>query len=142
MKKTVCVDLDGVLAKYDGWKGVEHIGDPIPGAVEFTKELSKIGDVVIFTTRCNPEVNKPEKAHLLVNRVEAWLDEHGFEYAHVYAGVGKPIAVAYVDDRAVTCEPQTFALRAFRNALQAVKFLTRGGHEPTTDQEPAEEAEA
>lgn len=28
MKKNVCVDLDGVLAQYDRWKGIEHIGDP------------------------------------------------------------------------------------------------------------------
>lgn len=32
-KKTVAVDLDGVLADYStGWQGIEHIGDPIPGA--------------------------------------------------------------------------------------------------------------
>lgn len=24
------VDLDGTLAYYDGWRGMEHIGDPIP----------------------------------------------------------------------------------------------------------------
>ena len=101
MKKTVCVDLDGVLAFYNGWKGVDHIGDPRPGAVEFTRALSLIADVVIFTTRCNEEMNRPEKAHLLVNRVKAWLDLHGFQYADVYAGQGKPIAAAYIDDRAI-----------------------------------------
>lgn len=24
------VDLDGTLAHYDGWKGVEHVGHPVP----------------------------------------------------------------------------------------------------------------
>jgi hypothetical protein len=107
MKKNVCVDLDGVLADYSkGWQGVEVIGDPIPGAVEFTKSLSEFADVVVFTTRCNPEVNKPEAAHLLVNRVREWLDKHGFRYADIYCGTGKPIASAYIDDRAITCRPQ------------------------------------
>jgi len=55
MKKSVCVDLDGVLAQYDGWKGVEHIGDPIPGAVQFTKKLQEVARVVIFTTRTNAD---------------------------------------------------------------------------------------
>jgi len=80
MKKTVCVDMDGVLATYHGWRGVEEIGDPLPGAVEFTKKLAEKFDIVIFTTRCNPEINKPEAAHLLVNRVKDWLDKHGFVY--------------------------------------------------------------
>ena len=22
-------DLDGTLAKYDGWKGIDHIGEPV-----------------------------------------------------------------------------------------------------------------
>ena len=105
MKKTVCVDLDGVLAEYDGWKGVDHIGKPIAGAQEFLRRLREKYDVVIFTTRCNPEVNKPEAAHLLANRVRAWLDKHEMPYDDVYHGVGKPIAAAYIDDNAYRCEP-------------------------------------
>jgi hypothetical protein len=106
MKKTVCVDLDGVLARYDKWRGIDHFGEPIPGAVEFTKALAEIADVVIFTTRCNPEINRPEAVHLLVNRVRKFLDEHGFVYHDIYSGSGKPMAVAYVDDRAVVCRPE------------------------------------
>ena len=30
----VGVDLDGTLAQYDGWKGVDHIGDPVPKMLE------------------------------------------------------------------------------------------------------------
>jgi len=106
MKKSVGVDVDGVLAKYDGWKGVDHFGDPIDGAVEFTKRLGEYFDVVIFTTRCNEEMNKPEKANLLRNRVVAWLNRHGFHYDEVYIGQGKPIVAALIDDRAVSCRPQ------------------------------------
>lgn len=31
------VDLDGTLAHYDGWRGEDHIGDPIPPMVERIK---------------------------------------------------------------------------------------------------------
>ena len=29
-KRMIGVDLDGTLAKYDGWKGHNVIGEPIP----------------------------------------------------------------------------------------------------------------
>jgi len=109
MKKSVCVDLDGVLAQYDGWKGVEHIGDPIPGAAEFTKRLREIARVVIFTCRTNadPKISgRNESVQMLTQRVRLWLDAHGFAYDEIYVGQGKPLAAAYVDDRAVECRPQ------------------------------------
>ena len=46
------IDLDGTLAEYDGWKGVEHIGKPIPSMVERVKSWIIEGkDVRIFTAR-------------------------------------------------------------------------------------------
>lgn len=46
------IDLDGTLAEYDGWKGVEHIGKPIPSMVKRVKEwISEGKDVRIFTAR-------------------------------------------------------------------------------------------
>src|SRR5574343_1593576 len=46
------VDLDGTLAHYDGWKGVGHIGEPIPPMVERVKGWLAAGKrVKIFTAR-------------------------------------------------------------------------------------------
>lgn len=123
-KYTVAVDLDGVLASYDGWKGIECIGDPIPGALEFVGNLLAEGfRVIIFTTRTNAWVNRAEAAgqdHLSVEGghrwrrrlkmlVSNWLSQHGFPAEgadfYVYDGPGKPVAIAYVDDRAVCCAP-------------------------------------
>ena len=28
------VDLDGTLAHYNGWKGIEHVGDPVPAMID------------------------------------------------------------------------------------------------------------
>ena len=33
MKDCIYVDLDGTLAEHHGWKGVDHIGKPIPAMV-------------------------------------------------------------------------------------------------------------
>lgn len=46
------VDLDGTLAHYDGWKGIEHIGAPVPKMVERIKRWRAEGKrVKIFTAR-------------------------------------------------------------------------------------------
>lgn len=46
------VDLDGTLAHYDGWKGPQHIGEPVPKMVERVKAwLANGADVRIFTAR-------------------------------------------------------------------------------------------
>lgn len=46
------VDLDGTLAFYDKWRGIDHIGRPIPEMVERVKAwLSEGVTVKIFTAR-------------------------------------------------------------------------------------------
>ena len=53
-------DLDGTLAVYDGWKGIEHIGEPIRPMVELIKQMHDEGKVVkIMTARVAPK-EKPE----------------------------------------------------------------------------------
>jgi|SRR6478609_591159 len=52
------VDLDGTLAHYDGWKGADYIGAPIPAMVERVKRWLAEGKTVkVFTARvyCPPE---------------------------------------------------------------------------------------
>jgi len=109
MRKTVAVDLDGVLAQYSGWKGALVIGEPLPGAVDFVKELLTFADVVVHTSRVSPDeqANGAGFAHA-PSVVTDWLKRHGFpEEVKVWAQWGKPIASAYVDDRAVLCQPQS-----------------------------------
>jgi len=106
MRRTVAVDLDGVLAEYDSWQGVEHFGEPIPGAKEFLAALGEFADVLIYTCRCNKELMR-EGSCLSANRIRRWLDKHNMTYHAIYTGVGKPVAAAYVDDRAVVCRPLT-----------------------------------
>lgn len=107
-KRTIAIDLDGVLAKYQGWKGLDHIGKPFSGAIDFTESLLKDFEVVIHTCRTNPEINDKgnETAEQLAERIYKWLRENGFpEDVKVWTGIGKPIAAVYIDDRAIRCEP-------------------------------------
>ena len=53
-------DLDGTLAKYDGWKGIDHIGEPVKPMVDLIKKMHAEGKVVkIMTARVAPK-EKPE----------------------------------------------------------------------------------
>lgn len=63
------VDLDGTLAYYDKWQGIEHIGAPIPKMVAEVKRWIANGTrVKIFTARANyPEA---------VPYIENWCLEH------------------------------------------------------------------
>ena len=46
------VDLDGTLAEYNGWQGIEHIGTPVPRMLARVKEWIREGkDVRILTAR-------------------------------------------------------------------------------------------
>jgi len=144
-RPTICLDLDGVLARYDGWKGLDFLGDPLPGAVEFTRQLSALGDVVVFTTRTSVAANLDELRReptlpwdsalgaveaalpsFLEHKVRYWLEKFGFAFASVYVGQGKPPASAYIDDRAVSCRPQLDE-NAYGRALDEVRTLAKRG---------------
>jgi hypothetical protein len=125
VRKTVCVDLDGVLAHYDGWKGVDHIGDPRPGAREFMEALGRVAKVVVFTTRAKADFeDRPEGAtpEAMAAVVREWLGRHGIAHDEVYCGQGKPMAAAYLDDRAVPI-PSNPGPDEFAAALDAVRVL-------------------
>jgi hypothetical protein len=48
----IAVDLDGTLAHYDRWRGVDHIGEPIGPMVDRVKAWLATGqEVRIFTAR-------------------------------------------------------------------------------------------
>ena len=59
------IDLDGTLARYDGWKGIEHIGDPIPVMYARVRDWIRSGEkCYLFTARitdCQPMPRSPIK---------------------------------------------------------------------------------
>lgn len=65
-KGWIAVDLDGTLAYYHSWRGLDHIGKPIKAMLERVRGWIAEGyEVRIFTARAaSPELVPP---------VEAWL---------------------------------------------------------------------
>jgi len=118
-KATVCVDLDGVLAQRV--KGKTAIGPPIDGAVEFLAELAQSSKIIIYSARfANKKAVDAEK---LETRLRNWLNKNQLTFDDIHTGKGKPVAHAYIDDRAVACRPIDDGLQAFNLALDAVASL-------------------
>lgn len=57
-------DLDGTLAVYDGWHGIDHIGAPVVKTVRLMKRMHEDGlRVKILTARVSPRTNPETKAN-------------------------------------------------------------------------------
>jgi len=68
------VDLDGTLAYYDGWKGIEHIGDPIPLMAQRVVDWLKNGEEVrILTARVSSAFSDRLTAALYI---QEWTFKH------------------------------------------------------------------
>lgn len=96
------VDLDGTLAVYDGWKGEQHIGEPVPLMVDRVKDwLTRGYEVRIFTARvCGGDPRGCREV------IQAWCQKH--------IGTLLPVTnekdfgmIALYDDRAVAVEENT-----------------------------------
>lgn len=102
----VGVDLDGVLAHYDGWKGADHIGEPIPAMVGRVKGWLAEGKTVkIMTARVHP--NQEAKT---LETVRYWIEHWCLNH------VGQKLEITHEkdygmvelwDDRAVQVIPNT-----------------------------------
>ena len=90
-KPTIAVDFDGVVHAYSqGWQGGEIYDGPISGAIQALKTLSDRGyNLVISTAR--------EDTEAVEEKLKEWIGHDlCFEVTN-----RKPIAIAYIDDRAV-----------------------------------------
>ena len=93
------VDLDGTLAHYEGWKGMDNIGDPVPLMLNRVKEWISRGETVkIFTARaCIPEQIQP---------VKDWLKKQGLPELEV-TNVKDFAMIELWDDRCVRVKMNT-----------------------------------
>ncbi len=112
-KGWIGVDLDATLAEYNGWKGVEHIGDPIPAMLERVKGWLQEGQPVrIMTARVycgesgEPAGDRYREAQIARRAIEKWCLKH--------IGAILPITcckdfamISLWDDRCVQVKPNT-----------------------------------
>lgn len=97
----LCIDFDGVIHEdhlgfYDG----TIYGSPIEGALESIKLLSKKYKIVIYTCKANPNrpiINNKTGTELIWE----WLKKHEVDSYVTDITFNKPVAVAYVDDKAI-----------------------------------------
>lgn len=63
-------DLDGTLAKYDKWEGIDHIGEPVKPMVDLMKKMHAEGKIVkILTARVAPRANVETKPNPYFNEL-------------------------------------------------------------------------
>jgi len=100
--KTIAIDFDGVLARYEKWEGIYKHGHYIEGSIDLIESLLDAGaEVFLYTTRMNTDVNRGYTIEELRKALQSWLRSEKFPIGlQIYTKPGKPIADLYIDDRA------------------------------------------
>jgi len=89
----IAVDLDGTLAKFASWRGIGHVGKPIPEMMKRVRRWREEGrKVKIFTARAAHEEYLPP--------ILKWLKKHKLEDMEVTNELD-PYVVEIWDDRAI-----------------------------------------
>ena len=101
----IAVDLDGTLAEYNGWKGLDHIGDPVPLMLTRVRQwISEGKTVVIFTSRVTH--NSGEDTSKAFEYIYQWLEKHGLGGLDV-TGLKRKEFIEFWDDRAIRVQKNT-----------------------------------
>lgn len=95
MSKTLAIDFDGVVHRYSrGWTDGAIYDPPVDGAREALLRLNAAGyQLILHTTRV-----RDEDQRTALNR---WLWENGLNGIFAEVTDRKPLAAAYIDDRAI-----------------------------------------
>ncbi len=93
------VDLDGTLAKFKTWKGLKHVGRPVPVMLARIRRWLAAGyQVKIVTARATlPESLPP---------IQKWLRKHGLEGLEITNRVDMDMVELW-DDRAIHIRANT-----------------------------------
>lgn len=88
-RKTICVDFNGVLDTYVGWRGKDFMYPMRKGADFFLKTLNELGYKVVIMTASDPL------------QVTDWLIENNISQYVAEVTDHKIPAIIYIDDRAI-----------------------------------------
>ncbi|MGV2980999.1 hypothetical protein ACERNI_12435 [Camelimonas sp. ID_303_24] len=103
-RQWIGVDLDGTLAHFDEWRGVEHIGEPVGPMVERVRRwLEEDRLVKIFTARAS--VDEPLRGEIVAH-IHAWLERQDLPRLEVTCIKDLWMRELW-DDRAVQVIPNT-----------------------------------
>ena len=90
-KAWIGFDLDGTIAFYDKWRGLEHVGEPIQPMIDLIQNIIKVSDyeVKIFTARANePKAIEP---------IRKWLNQVGLPNVEITATKDLDMVMLYDD---------------------------------------------
>ena len=97
--KWVGFDLDGTLAEYDKWRGIETIGKPIKPMLDLAKELNANGQKIkILTARASDKNAIPY--------IKAWLENNGL-YDIEVTNEKDSYLIKFYDDKAIQVKYNT-----------------------------------
>lgn len=97
--QNIAIDFDGVVHDFSkGWYDGTCYGDPLPGALDAIKMLSKNYNIIIFTAKVKPSrpLVSGKTGTVLVTE---WLDKHGILDCVDEITCEKPRARIYIDDK-------------------------------------------
>lgn len=102
------VDLDGTLAHYDEWRGIEHIGPPIEAMrLRVLQWLAEGQEVRILTARVGPQRHDvPHTIAEIRGHIEQWCLKH-FDQVLPVTCQKDYCMVEFWDDRCVQVVPNT-----------------------------------
>lgn len=86
-RSVIAVDVDGVIAKYDNWKGFNKFGEPVKSAVESINSLYDEGYIIkIYTARP------------LTPQLIEWLNKYKIKWHEI---ARKEMFDVLIDDRVI-----------------------------------------
>ena len=99
LKNTLAIDFDGVIHKNSkGYHDGTVYDEPIPGAIEAIKELSKKYILILYTFKGHPERPSVNGKDGIIGTWE-WLEKYGIKEYVSDIVWGKPNAKIYIDDK-------------------------------------------
>jgi len=133
------VDLDGTLAHYDGWRGVDHIGEPVPEMLTRVKQWIAEGKCVkIFTARLHAHNvidftdSKPVD---VITPIQEWCRKHVGVVLDA-TNVKDFEMVELWDDRCIQVEPNTGKRAYDAGWSDAMAYVNRGYRHDPKNQSP------
>lgn len=141
-KYVIAVDLDGTLAEYNGWKGIDHIGKPIEKMVKKVVDAHNDGTTIyIFTARIADE--RGARKNKILHYIEDWLLKHDIPFDEITCIKHKVIR-EFWDDRAVCVVPNSGMFSYEQNLICDESSLDQqigGNHYSKLNIQPAEYCE-
>ena len=97
-------DLDGTLAEYHGWKGLDHIGAPVQSICAIARRLHAEGKIVkVVTARVAPRLIDGEMQEQFVGQDGVKIPAREFIQKWCAAYLGFTPEITYEKDHLMIC---------------------------------------